>query len=440
MQKKIIKAIKDGRDLLIKTVEDDKPETGYLVPILDQIAKQDRRQGSKALILTSNPERANALDKWIWGVGYHAGIECAPITEMGDKSEQKDSLSAGPTVIAATPERLAELMEENRMIFREVQYLVLDSADKLKNWTDIGVITQRIIGKCQHIVCLEKTNETIVQELDQLLTDPETIGFEAEKPKQKQKEAPKEKENGRQTVEITRNLTQYYIKVPPRMKISTLMSQLENSSSGNIVIFTASRRTADRLYRVLRKSGRRAASIHSRLDKKTFDERLNRFTSNNVQHLIVGELSAGDLTLKQVTQIINYDVPEEIQEYKLRAELLSDGKSNRILSLVSRQDRSDIGEIIEKLGYAPEEIPLPKGLDKKINQDKRRGGKKSKKQSNKRSKSKSKRPRPSNKTKKKVMGASGLPRPSYDKLSGGRTGERKKDKSGVIGFFKKLFS
>ncbi|MEX0895032.1 MAG: DEAD/DEAH box helicase [Balneolaceae bacterium] len=437
-QKKIIKAIQEGNDLLIKTAEDEKPESGYLVPILDQIAKQDRRQGTKAIVLTSGSNRAHALDKWIWGVGYHAGIECAPVTDEGEKQSQKDSLSAGPTMIAATPARLAELMEENRVVFREVQFLVLDSADQIEDWEEIQTITQRIIGKCQRIVCVEETSESLIQELDQLLNDPETIGFKAP-------EQSKQKENGRapESIEITKNLTQYYIKVPPRMKISTLMSQLENNSSENIVIFTASRRTADRLYRVLRKSGRRAASIHSKLDKKTYDERLERFTSNNVQHLIVGELSAEDLNLDSATQVINYDVPEEIGEYKLRAELLTNGKGTRILSLVSKQDRSDIREIIEKLGYAPEEIPLPDSVDKKISR--KRGGdkSKSKKKSGQKSrdkKQKPKRSRPSASKKSKTESISGLPRPSYDKLSGGRSGKKKEEKSGITGFFKKLFS
>jgi superfamily II DNA/RNA helicase len=430
LQKKTIKMMKEGGDLLVNVSREDQPETGYLIPILDQIAKQDRRQGTKAIILTNSSERAAELEKWIWGVGYHSGIESAPIENSGDKGEQKSSIYAGPTIIVANPERLSELMEENRIIFRETHYLILDNAEAIQSWDSVNIISKRIIGKCQRIATVRNTDEQLVKQLDNFLTDPETLGFEAPK-----KEATAQANNGSV---ITKDLTQYYINVPPRMKISTLMAHLENSPGDSVLIFTASRRTADRLYRVFRKSGKRAVSVHDKLDEKTFQERFDRFTSSNVNHLIAGEMSAANLDIENVMQVINYDVPEEVQEYKLRAELIGDGKATRITSLVSKQDRKDIKEIIEELGYAPEEIPLPESIEER-KKNKRGSGKKGKKRGagKKQSRHKKKKPRP----KPKDEPAMGLPRPSYDKLSGGRTGKKdKKEEKGVVGFFKKLFS
>ena len=429
LQKKTIKMMKEGGDLLINVSREVQPETGYLIPILDQIAKQDRRQGTKAIVLTHSNERAAELEKWIWGVGYHSGIESAPIENSGDKDEQKSSIYAGPTIIVANPERLSELMEENRIIFRETQYLILDNAEAKQSWDSINIISKRIIGKCQRIATVRKTDEQLIKQLENFLTEPETLGFEAQK-----KEATAQANNGSV---ITKDLIQYYINVPPRMKISTLMAHLENSPGDSVLIFTASRRTADRLYRVFRKSGKRAVSVHDKLDEKTFQERFDRFTSGNVNHLIAGEMSAASLDIENVMQVINYDVPEEVQEYKLRAELIGDGKATRITSLVSRQDRKDIKEIIEELGYAPEEIPLPESIQER-KKNKRSSSQKGKKRgSGKKQSRPKKKPRP----KPKEEPAMGLPRPSYDKLSGGRTGKKdKKEEKGVVGFFKKLFS
>ncbi len=429
LQKKTIKMMKEGGDLLINVSREVQPETGYLIPILDQIAKQDRRQGTKAIVLTHSNERAAELEKWIWGVGYHSGIESAPIENSGDKDEQKSSIYAGPTIIVANPERLSELMEENRIIFRETQYLILDNAEAKQSWDSINIISKRIIGKCQRIATVRKTDEQLIKQLENFLTEPETLGFEAQK-----KEANAQANNGSV---ITKDLIQYYINVPPRMKISTLMAHLENSPGDSVLIFTASRRTADRLYRVFRKSGKRAVSVHDKLDEKTFQERFDRFTSGNVNHLIAGEMSAASLDIENVMQVINYDVPEEVQEYKLRAELIGDGKATRITSLVSRQDRKDIKEIIEELGYAPEEIPLPESIQER-KKNKRSSSQKGKKRgSGKKQSRPKKKPRP----KPKEEPAMGLPRPSYDKLSGGRTGKKdKKEEKGVVGFFKKLFS
>jgi len=221
------------------------------------------------------------------------------------------------------------------------------------------------------------------------------------------------------------------------------MAHLDENKDDTVVIFAASRRTADRLYKILRKSGRRAVSVHDKVDKKTFNERFEMFKTGNVQNLIVGELSASDIDLEHASKVINYDVPEQVEEYKLRAELVGDGKATKILSLVSKQDRGDIKEICNNLGYAPKELPVPEEVKEKKTDKKKSSNSKSKKSSGKSKKSKSK---PSNKKKRsprtsKSEKTEGLPRPTFDQLSGGRKGKEKEDeKSGVVKFFKKLFS
>ena len=425
LQKKIFKAVQEGSDLVINSTKDDRPEVGYLINLLNDIAKSDRRQGTKGIILAPDSERAKFLDEWIWAIGYHASIESACITSDGEPKKQLNALSAGPVIVVATPVEFSNLLEEGKIIFREVQQLIVDQAEKVENWDAIDNISTRVIGKCQRIFTAAKDSKELREAEEKLLTDPELVTLSKKSPK-------KEKEP-----EITKDLTQYYINVPPRSKISTLMAHLDNNKSDTVVIFTASRRTADRLYKILRKSNRRAVSVHQQLNKETFDERFNRFTTNDVQHLIIGDMTAKDLPLEHATRVINYDVPEDVNEYKLRAELVGDGKATRILSLVSKQDRGDIQTICKSLGYAPEEVPLPKTVKDKISSDKKenkKSSRQSKSRNNKRGKSKKRNSK--QKTSKKHHG---LPRPTFDQLEGGRSG-KKKEKKGLVGFFKKLFS
>ncbi|MDX1591232.1 MAG: DEAD/DEAH box helicase, partial [Balneolaceae bacterium] len=301
LQKKIFKAVQNGKDLVINTTVDEHPEVGYLISLLNQIAQSDRRQGTRAIILTGDKDRAKQLDEWIWAIGYHASIESACITEEGNSEEQKKALAAGPVVIVATPERLASLLEENRMIFREVEQLIVDQAETISNWKDVDSISTRVISKCQRIFTASKDSKELREAENSMLTEPELVTLAKKK---------EEKKSSSQEPAITKDLTQYYINVPPRSKISTLMAHLNSHQADTVIIFTASRRTADRLYKIFRKSNKRAVSIHDQIDKDTFDERLERFTSGNVQHLIVGELSAADIPLEYATQVINYDVPE----------------------------------------------------------------------------------------------------------------------------------
>ena len=442
LQKKIFKAVQEKKDLVINTTIEDKPEVGYLISLLNEISQSERRQGTRAIILAGNKERAKHLDEWIWAIGYHSSIESACFTEDGNEKEQKTALSAGPVVIVATPARLAHLLEENRLIFREVQQLIVDQAEMISDWQQIEVISKRVIGKCQRIFTAAKDSKELRDAEKQILQDPELVTLakkpasDAELPEKNVPEKTEEK-----IPEVPKNLTQYYINVPPRSKITTLLAHLDNTKTDSVVIFAASTKTADRLYKILRKNNKRAVSLHEKLDEKTFTERFERFTSGNVQHLLAGDLSAAKLPLKEATQVINYDVPEDVIEYKLRADLVGDGKATRITSLVSKQDRSDINTICDSLGYAPEELPLPTKVKEKIspNNDKpkkstAKRGKRSGGRSNSRSKSTKQKRGKGHKNKQTLKE---LPRPTFDQLEGGRTGKKKK--KGFLGFIKNLF-
>ena len=439
LQKKIFNEVESGSDLVINTTSAEKPELGYLLSLLNAISKSERRQGTRAIILASDAERAKEIDEWIWAIGYHAGIESSCLTGDNEIKDELATISAGPVIIISTPKRLADVLETGRMVFREVEQMIVDQADKVEDFLPIDVISQRIINKkCQKIFTAEKDSQQLRDAEEKLLSDPSLV-----KPGEN-----KEVKKANLTKEvIKKDLTQYYINVPPRSKISILMAHLDENKDDTVVIFAASRRTADRLYKIMRKSGRRAVSVHDKVDEKTFKERFEMFTSGSVQHLIVGEFSASDIDLEHATKVINYDVPEEVEEYKLRAELVGDGKATKILSLVSKQDRGDIKEICSNLGYAPKELPVPKDVqEKKSDKKKETNGKskKSSKSSKKSTQSKS-HSKPKQKKKRYPRQSSGepegLPRPTFDQLSGGRKGKEKDDeKSGVVKFFKKLFS
>ncbi len=440
LQKKIYKAVQEGSDLVINTVADDKPEVGYLISLLNEISKSERRQGTKAIVLAATQERAKYLDEWIWAIGYHASIESACITDEGREEEQLNAISAGPVVIVATPERLSAILEKGRFVFRETQLLVIDQAEEISDWVAVEAISARIINKCQCIITASKDSKELREAEKKILTDSKLVTM-------KEKKAQKEPAKESREPAITKDLTQYYINVPPRSKISTLMAHLDDHKTDRVVIFTASRRTADRLYKILRKSNRRAVSVHDQLSKDKFEERFKRFTSNDVQHLIVGDMSAADLPIEQANQVINYDVPEEVDEYKLRAELVSSGKATKIVSLVSKQDRGDIQSICKSLGYAPEEVPLPKAVEQQSSKSANGKGKRSNGKSSKRGPGKGRgrgRGKPSSKksgrNQKESRKLHGLPRPTFDQLEGGRAGKKKEEKKGLVGFIKKLFS
>ena len=265
---------------------------------------------------------------------------------------------------------------------------------------------------------------------------------------------------GVETEPLAKELEQGFINVPPRMKISTLMAHLEESPARRVIVFAASGRTTDRLFRIIRKKSWGVVSISAELDKATFNERYERFKSREMRVLLVGGIPANQVEIEEVDEVINYDVPGEPEEYRYRAELVGGGKAARIISLVSKMDREDIQRISVEAGFSPVELPFPEELNEKMKkkaEPKKSNPRNKPTKGNKRGMKEPENRRSSGgnrngkahsngrgranthpKAKKKETKPASLPRPTYDGLSGGREGSPEKS-SRVFGWVKKLF-
>ncbi len=494
LQQDVIPSALQGNHLLVKHEADD--DGVFLIPALQKLTTNGEANGTKVLILTPSIERAQAIDETIWGMGYHAQISSASLSMKGNRDEQAQALKDGAPVVVANPGRLIELLEKNNHKLSDVELIIIDEAHNMENYnlvSRIKDILKYVDGSPQSLI-FSKTNNKATQELSSsLLKDPVVLGFDAAEAtqssngqdktpdQQKGKEEAQEKESkefvlnqeevdrklaaasvsvvlnpeeqetedkednaeqkktDKEADPVPQDLTQAYIYVPPRAKISTLLAHLENTLTDKIVVFAASKRTTDRLFRIIRKKGWGVVSINKGLKEEYYNERFGKFTSGEMKILLVGGLSATEVELNEVKQVINYDVPNEVEEYKYRAELVGSGKAARMVSLVSKMDKDDINEIVNQVGYAPTEIPLPKEVKEKKKRSKKSDSKKRGSGSSSRGKPKRR------KQPKQKKSPTGLPRPTYDGLSGGKEGKNKKRPSpgtsdGAFGWIKKLFN
>jgi len=471
LQKSLIPVALEGKDVIVKAHSGMGKNGSFIIPVLENFNKSEKK-GTRALILTPSVEGAKSIDEKIWAMGYHAQIECAPIDMRGDWDEQEQALKAETPVIVANPGRLIDLLSKNRMIFKNLELLVIDEADDMH---EMGIlpkvqdILKRIMSDPQMFFYADKINDDLEKFAKKhLKKDAVYIGFDVfddgdksqnngqaksqkkqqkkkdSKPQQDKKEKAQSGHSNGQSDKIPKDLKQGYIYIPGRLKISTLMTHLGKTPTDSVIIFTASKRGTDRLYRIFRKNHKKVTSIHGKLSDGKRNERFSKFKKGNYQYLLVADISAGDLDLDHVMQVINYDVPNDIDEYKKRIGLVGSGKATRIISLVSKQDRKDINAIEKELDIAPEEIPLPNEVKKKKKQkNRKRGRNKNRGRGRGRGRKNGRHGKRGRRNKKRSRSSEyELPRPSYDKLSGGKSGEKKKEKEskGIIGFVKKLFS
>ncbi|HEX6982997.1 MAG TPA: DEAD/DEAH box helicase [Balneolaceae bacterium] len=425
LQKAALPIILDSKDALIKAPKGNDKDASYVITALQKVSQKEEREDISVLILTpgSTAEISDLMDR----IGSHAGVQCASV-EDGQIDKHKEILQSDADVLIANPAPLLNAVQEQRYIFRNVDLLVIDAADEMlsRNLSQaISDIAKRIICKYQTVIFTGELNKNVNELAERYLNEPVMLETDDQGNSRTLNKPPK----------VSGSLSHGYIYVPSRMKISTLMAHLEEISNDRCVLFTASKRGTDRLYRILRKNNYKATSLHGKLSDEKRAQRFANFTNGDIQFLIVADISASELDLREVKQVINYDVPNDANEYRFRADLVGLGKTTRLLSLVSKQDRSDINLLENELGQAPKEFPLPEKVKQELNrrkQQKKKRPPKKKNKSQKRNNGRGKKPQ----KKKKEME---LPRPSFDKLSGGRSGE-KDAKSGVIGMLKRIFS
>lgn len=502
LQNEVIPSVLQGNHMLVKTETDD--DGVFLIPALQKLTTYGEVSGTKVLILTPSIERAKALDETVWAMGYHAQISSTPLSMKGNRDEQEQAIKDGAPVVIANPGRLIEILDKNKLKLSHIDLVVIDQAHSMENYNLVNRVKDimQVVENDPQVLIFSESNNKATQALSSaLLKDPIIIGFNEDvlsdhsKPQPEDKEAaetsqnesklkapsehkaeeefildqeevnrkleaasvsvvlnPEEKKeetpadtsnNGKSSEDeeelaVPEDLTQAYIYVPPRAKISTLLAHLEKTLTDKIVVFAASKRTTDRLFRIIRKKGWGVVSINEGLKQEYYEERFAKFVSGDMKILLVGGLSATEIELNDVKQVINYDVPNEVEEYKYRAELVGNGTAARMVSLVSKMDKDDIDEIVKKVGYAPTEIPLPEEVKEKKERSKKNTG--SKKNNRKQTSKKDKKRRKPQKEKK----TNGLPRPSYEGLSGGKEGKGKRpaprSEDGAFGWIKKLFN
>lgn len=404
--KSVIDAVKNEQSLIIKSGKGEKEKQAFAIAAVDKLNSVKEKEGTKIIIFSNQDETLSTVQNGIKAL--QADLDVVLINTSDDTKTQVDKIGEGHTIVLANPERLQSILKENRYIFRHVELLMLDQMDNLISSgqsSTLSSIKKRILSSYTTVMSMETYEEEVKKAALSFAEKPQVNGFGPPPPPS-----------------VPNHLSQKYINVPPRMKISTLLAHLKNTKNGNCVIFTNSKRGTDRLYRILKKQRMKAVSLHYKLSDQRRAQRLANFVNGNVQYLLVSDLSAAELDINGVKQVINYDVPANTDEYRYRTALVDNSNNSQIVSLVSKQDQSDINKLQKELGQTPEKIPLPDSVKQKVKERKKKSNKKGKK------------------SKKKQKKEPELPKPTFDQLSGGRSGHDVKQEKGIVNFFKKLFS
>ncbi|MDZ7715025.1 MAG: DEAD/DEAH box helicase [Balneolaceae bacterium] len=297
IQEKSIPLILEGEDL-IGAAQTGTGKTGaFVIPLMEKILQGDRSH-TQALILSPTRELASQIDEQIFALGYHTGITSATVIGGSDFSQQVKAIRAGVDIIVATPGRLLDQMNVLNLDFSELNYFVLDEADRMLDMgflPDVSKIVEQIPKDRQTLLFSATMPKEIQEVVNKIMKSPKRVEIEASKPA----------ENVEQIV--------YFVNGNKRLKlIEALFDKLDWSSA---LIFTATKRGTDQLEKLLHKRGVKAVSMHGDRTQEERNEALRLFKNKVNPVMVATDVLARGIDIDKVSLIINYDVPNTPDDY-----------------------------------------------------------------------------------------------------------------------------
>jgi len=337
IQTKAIPSLLKGMDLLGCAQTGTGKTAAFAIPILQGLSSEPKLKGKrqiKALILAPTRELATQIGDSFKSYGKHLDLKTLVIFGGVSQNPQTKFLGIGVDIVVATPGRLLDLINQKFVRLNNVKYFVLDEADHM---LDMGMIqdVRRII---KHIPTLRQTmffSATMPTEItklaDQLLINPAKVEITPVS----------------STVDIIEQAVYY---VNKSNKIHLLIQLLKNKSIISALVFSRTKRGADKIVGALEKAGLRAQAIHGNKSQKIRELALSNFKEGKIRILVATDIAARGIDVAELSHVINFDLPEVPETYVHR---------------IGRTGRAGLGGIAISF-CAQEEQPLLKQIQKLI--------------------------------------------------------------------------
>ncbi len=367
IQEQAIPMIMEQDDLIACAQTGTGKTAAFLLPILNKISQKSdaERNATNTLVIAPTRELALQIDQQVEGFGYFLGVSSLPVYGGGDSSswdQQKKALTTGADIIIATPGRLISHMNLGYVKLDQLEHLILDEADRMLDmgfYEDIMLIVSKLPAKRQNLLFSATMPPKIRQLAKSILQNPKQINIAISKP----------------AAGVLQGAYLAYDeqKIP---LIEFLLSGKKNYPS--VIIFASTKRMVHEITRMLQRKGFKAEEISSDLEQEAREKALLNFKSRSTQILVATDILARGIDIKEISLVINYDVPGDAEDYVHRVGRTARADATGVaLTFISDKDQHRFQTIEELIEQEVTKIPTPPELGPSPTYDpkkRRRGG------------------------------------------------------------------
>lgn len=348
IQELVLPLILDGKDVIACAQTGTGKTAAYLLPILDKISRQ-QKQHTSALIVSPTRELALQIDHAFQGFSYFTAASSIAVYGGGDGQtfdREKKAMTEGASVIIATPGRLISHLNLGYVKLDQLDFLVLDEADKMLDMgfhEDILKIIRFIPAKRQNLLFSATMPPKIRELARKIMNHPEEVNIAISKP--------------------AAGVKQGAYVLHEAQKPILLKRILSSRPDASMLVFASTKQTVKDLERSLRKDGFPVRAIHSDLTQEEREAVLLSFRTRQTKILVATDILSRGIDIDSIGLVLNYDVPGDAEDYVHRVGRTARAETTgEAITFIGEKDQRRFGGIEQLIESLVPKLDIPEEL------------------------------------------------------------------------------
>lgn len=334
IQFKTIPSILNDEDVLAIAQTGTGKTAAFAIPVIDKIHRfktSKRSYGIKCIVMAPTRELALQIGGVFKNIAKHTKTKIFTLHGGVEQDAQIAKLQDGIDVLICTPGRMFDLINQEEIRLDGVTTLVLDEADHMLDLgfiEDIKYIKKMLKRKHQTLFFSATINDEI-KKLAYSQVKSEAIRIQV---------APKDR--------VSKNISHFVMFVEMDDKRLFLTRFMQDHPDGKVIVFVRTKVRAERVLKVLERVAIDAVSIHGDKDQQERSEAMRQFRAGESRILIATDISARGIDVPDVDYVINYDLPEKVENYVHRVGRTGRGvNKGEAISFCSTEEKVLLDEI-----------------------------------------------------------------------------------------------
>ena len=348
IQEEAIPKVLNNKDLIACAQTGTGKTAAFVLPVLQRLMSNRRDDNSiRALVIVPTRELALQIDQAVMGLSYFADVSSIALYGGGDGADfnqQKKALESGTDMVIATPGKLISHLNMGYMNMKNLEFLILDEADRMLDMgfvEDLNRIVSFLPEKRQNLMFSATMPPKIRDLAKSILTNPDEITLALSKPAE--------------------GVIQVAYMVYPDDKPKLIKNLLDKEGLEGVLIFSRTKNNVKQIARRLKSTPLHIEEMHSDLLQSEREEVMRMFKAKKVQVLVATDIVSRGIDVKELKLVINYDVPDEAEDYVHRVGRTARADSTGMaITFISPDEQQKFSRIEALIGSEIMKQPVPK--------------------------------------------------------------------------------